>query len=60
MMEFYGWTLDFGQLDTSTIQVMPDWNPEQYRRFAAQRAQPFHDLLALIEPGPINRAVDLG
>lgn len=59
-MEFYGWTLDFGQLDTSTIQVMPDWNPEQYRRFAAQRAQPFHDLLALIEPGPINRAVDLG
>jgi trans-aconitate 2-methyltransferase len=39
---------------------MPDWNPEQYRRFAAQRAQPFHDLLALIEPGPINRAVDLG
>ncbi len=39
---------------------MPDWNPEQYRRFAAERAQPFHDLLALIEPGAINRAVDLG
>ena len=39
---------------------MPDWNPEQYRRFAAERAQPFHDLLALIEPGPIDRAVDLG
>lgn len=39
---------------------MPDWNPEQYRRFAAERAQPFHDLLALIEPGSITRAVDLG
>lgn len=39
---------------------MPDWNPEQYRRFAAERAQPFHDLLALIEPGEIGAAVDLG
>ena len=39
---------------------MPDWNPEQYRRFADERAQPFHDLLALIEPASIGRAVDLG
>ena len=39
---------------------MPDWNPEQYRRFAAERAQPFHDLLALIEPDSIECAVDLG
>ena len=39
---------------------MPDWNPEQYRRFADERAQPFHDLLALIEPSTIHRAVDLG
>ncbi len=39
---------------------MPDWNPEQYRRFATERAQPFHDLLALIEPGAIRRGVDLG
>lgn len=39
---------------------MPDWNPEQYRQFATERAQPFHDLLALIEPGSISRAVDLG
>jgi trans-aconitate 2-methyltransferase len=39
---------------------MSDWDPEQYRRFAAERAQPFHDLLALIEPGSIRRAVDLG
>jgi trans-aconitate 2-methyltransferase len=37
-----------------------DWNPDQYRRFAAERAQPFHDLLALIEPDSIHRAVDLG
>ncbi len=29
---------------------MTDWNPEQHRRFAAERAQAFHDLLALIEP----------
>jgi trans-aconitate 2-methyltransferase len=39
---------------------MSDWNPDQYRRFADERAQPFHDLLALIEPGSIKRAVDLG
>lgn len=39
---------------------MTDWNPEQYRRFAAERAQPFHDLLGLIEPGSIKQAVDLG
>ncbi|MEP7201745.1 MAG: methyltransferase domain-containing protein [Ilumatobacteraceae bacterium] len=39
---------------------MPDWDPEQYRRFAAERAQPFHDLLALIEPDSIQRGVDLG
>jgi trans-aconitate 2-methyltransferase len=39
---------------------MADWNPEQYRRFAAERAEPFHDLLAVIESGPIERAVDLG
>jgi len=37
-----------------------DWNPEQYRRFAEERAQAFHDLLAMIEPGCIERAVDLG
>jgi trans-aconitate 2-methyltransferase len=39
---------------------VPDWNPDQYRRFAAERAQPFHDLLALVDPGSIERAVDLG
>lgn len=39
---------------------MTDWDPEQYRRFGAERAAPFHDLLALLRPGPIERAVDLG
>jgi trans-aconitate 2-methyltransferase len=39
---------------------MSDWNPEQYRRFAAERAQAFYDLLELTEPGSIKRAVDLG
>ncbi len=36
------------------------WDPDQYRRFAAERAQPFHDLLALVEADRITRAVDLG
>ena len=39
---------------------MPDWNPAQYRQFAAERAQPFFDLLDLIRPSGIRRAVDLG
>lgn len=38
----------------------PDWNPTQYRKFADERAQPFHDLLALVEPAPFRQAVDLG
>ena len=36
------------------------WNPEQYGRFAAERRQPFLDLLALIRSIPGGRAVDLG
>ncbi|HUR82956.1 MAG TPA: methyltransferase domain-containing protein [Thermoanaerobaculia bacterium] len=36
------------------------WSPEQYSRFAAERKQPFTDLLALIEPKPSMRVVDLG
>lgn len=36
------------------------WNPEQYERFKAERAQPFHDLLALIEHRPRMQVVDLG
>jgi trans-aconitate 2-methyltransferase len=37
-----------------------DWNPVQYERFADERTQPFLDLLDLIEPVPMERAVDLG
>jgi len=37
-----------------------DWDPEQYAQFAAERAEPFLDLLGLVRPGPIRRAVDLG
>jgi trans-aconitate 2-methyltransferase len=36
------------------------WNPTQYERFAAERRQPFDDLLALLRPTPGGRAVDLG
>ncbi|MEN3272359.1 MAG: trans-aconitate 2-methyltransferase [Actinomycetota bacterium] len=36
------------------------WDPVQYERFAAERRQPFDDLLRLVEPVPGGRAVDLG
>jgi trans-aconitate 2-methyltransferase len=36
------------------------WSPEQYERFKAERHQPFEDLVALIEPRPRMRVVDLG
>jgi len=36
------------------------WSPGQYQRFAAERAAPFHDLLALVRPVPGGRVVDLG
>ncbi len=37
-----------------------DWNPEQYGRFRGERAQPFFDLMALVQPRPGMRVVDLG
>lgn len=37
-----------------------DWNPQQYAKFATERAQPFHDLLNLIRDRPVHDAVDLG
>lgn len=37
-----------------------DWNPEQYLLFKEERARPFHDLLAMIEKKPIDKAIDLG
>ncbi|HSN15273.1 MAG TPA: methyltransferase domain-containing protein [Anaeromyxobacteraceae bacterium] len=36
------------------------WNPDLYARFGAERAQPFHDLLALVRARPGMRVVDLG
>jgi trans-aconitate 2-methyltransferase len=36
------------------------WNPTQYGRFAAERARPAEDLLALVHPVPGGTAVDLG
>jgi trans-aconitate 2-methyltransferase len=37
------------------------WDPAQYERFGAERAQPFWDLAGLVERDrPIRRAVDLG
>ena len=39
---------------------MSAWDPDQYERFASERAAPFFDLLALIEPLDSPRVVDLG
>ncbi len=36
------------------------WDPAQYERFKDERAQPFHDLISLIERRPRMRIVDLG
>ncbi|HEY2027607.1 MAG TPA: methyltransferase domain-containing protein [Myxococcales bacterium] len=36
------------------------WNPAQYERFRRERAQPFQDLLALVEPRQGMQIVDLG
>src|SRR3954463_12844221 len=36
------------------------WTPEQYERFKTERAQPLHDLLAMVERRPRMRVVDLG
>jgi trans-aconitate 2-methyltransferase len=36
------------------------WDPTQYERFKNERAQPFRDLAALVEPRPNMRIVDLG
>lgn len=36
------------------------WDPDQYHRFASERARPFHDLLAMVGPVPGGRVVDLG
>jgi trans-aconitate 2-methyltransferase len=40
--------------------VTDAWDPQRYGRFAAERSEPFFDLLALVTPIPGGRAVDLG
>ena len=34
------------------------WDPDQYERFKAERARPFWDLVALVQPCPGGRVVD--
>jgi len=36
------------------------WSPSQYNRFAAEREQPFWDLVGLLEPTAAPEVVDLG
>src|SRR5215468_3916801 len=36
------------------------WKHAQYEKFRDERSQPFFDLMALVEPRPGLRAVDLG
>jgi len=36
------------------------WDPAQYDKFRREREQPFFDLLALVQPRPAMRVVDLG
>lgn len=44
--------------------MQADWDPQQYERFARERAQPFWDLAAIVAtnaaPGSIRRGHDLG
>jgi trans-aconitate 2-methyltransferase len=42
------------------VAAASDWNPEQYRKFDAERSAPFWELLDLIEPTRIDRMIDLG
>lgn len=39
---------------------MNDWSPSKYHEYQDERAQPFFDLLALVEPTDAPRVVDLG
>jgi trans-aconitate 2-methyltransferase len=36
------------------------WDPQQYVKFAHERARPFHDLLARVRPERVRTAADLG
>jgi len=47
-------------VNTVTSPEPAQWNPNQYERFKAERARPFWDLVALVQPCPGGRVVDLG
>ncbi|MGD0983993.1 MAG: methyltransferase domain-containing protein [Acidimicrobiales bacterium] len=40
--------------------VSDGWDPDQYSKFAAERAKPFFDLLAMVDPVPGGDVIDLG
>src|SRR5690349_4562868 len=42
------------------LRNVSTWSPDQYEKFKSERAQPFRDLLALIEHRPRMRVVDFG
>jgi trans-aconitate 2-methyltransferase len=42
------------------VAATDSWDPHQYRRFEAERDQPFHDLLGLVDTVPEGAVVDLG
>jgi trans-aconitate 2-methyltransferase len=42
------------------LDVAADWDPAQYDKFAAERRQPFDELLGLLRPVPGGRVADLG
>jgi trans-aconitate 2-methyltransferase len=39
---------------------MPTWNPDQYLKFAAERARPCRELAARIEVPSVRRVIDVG
>ncbi len=43
-----------------TGEPPPDWDPAQYEKFRRERAEPFLDLLALVERRPGMRVLDVG
>jgi trans-aconitate 2-methyltransferase len=42
------------------MTAAPDWDPDQYRKFATERELPFWELIDLIDAEGIDRMVDLG
>lgn len=54
--------LDMTQGEVGRCASLEGWDPEQYHRFAEQRAQPFWDLVDLVQrpDGGLRRCVDLG